>query len=170
MAVTLTATPAPTPIKEGGRSDEVQILRGQLVVEIPDRHERWTLWFRTGRYDARSRVADTRDSACQVERRGAVVTVFAAPRIIVDFTEHTMRMTDGVTIIGVQARLRMRVPQLKWNWRTDRLKGGGTVRLDGERVWGVADGFTGDTALQRLHLANPRLQWRSKPSSDTAKE
>jgi hypothetical protein len=165
LAVTLTAMPRPTLPPAPKPSEEVQVMQGQLVVEVPERNEVWTLQFRQGRYDPKTQVVVTKGSICQVKRKGKVITVFSAPQILVRFREQVMAMEGGVTAIGKLARLKVQLPQLTWDWRQGHLTGSGPVRLDGEQVTGVAEGMEGDTTLQRLHLRHPQLRWHRRPTN-----
>ncbi len=169
LAIVLTATPSIRPPSQqaSSESEEVQVLQGQIVAEMPERAERWTLQFREGHYDPEKQSAVTKDSLCQVTRKGRVVTVFAAPIIVVRFREQRMTMGGGVTVIGKLARLRVRLPSLTWDWRRGHLQGPGPVQINGERLTGRAEGLEGDTTLQQLWLHRPQLNWlqRSTPPS-----
>lgn len=163
LAIALTATPSNHPPSQQASSEGVQVFQGQLMAEMPERAERWTLQFREGHYDPEKQSAVTKDSVCQVTRKGRVVTIFAAPTIVVRFREQRMAMRGGVTVIGKLARLRVRLPSLTWDWRQGRLQGLGPVQIEGEGVRGRADGLDGDTTLQQLRLHRPQLNWLQRP-------
>ncbi len=141
----------------------VEMAQGQLVVEIPERQERWDLHFRYSEYDPEKKEAIAHDSVCQVRQKGQVVTVFHAPRIIVRFAKHELIMQGGVTVIALLPRLRVNLPTVRWNWRTGTLFGTGPVHIEGERVSSTADALEGDTTLQQLSLkGRVSVDWRSK--------
>ncbi|MFA0731027.1 MAG: hypothetical protein LKKZDAJK_001888 [Candidatus Fervidibacter sp.] len=159
FAVTLTAVPRPITPPVGKPDEEVWVTQGQLVTEVPERNEVWTLQFHRGRYDPKAQTALTEKSVCQVRRKGRIVTLFSAPHIFVRFKERVMVMEGGVTVVGKLARLKVQLPRLTWDWGNGRLRGSGPIRLDGEWVTGTAEGMEGDTTLQRLHLLHPQLCW-----------
>ncbi len=141
-------------------SETVKIVQGQLTAEVPERKERWTLRFAVSHYDPKRQIATTKQSLCQVNRSGRTVTVFTAPTTVVLFKQQVMEMEGGVTVIAVLPRLKVWLPSLRWNWRNGQLIGTGKVKLEGERVIGIADGLKGDTTLQQLSLKdNVQLQW-----------
>jgi len=170
LAVTLTAIPHPAVSSPRKSSVGVQVMQGQLVTEMPEHHEVWVLQFREGRYDPKTQTALTKESICQVQRKGRIVTVFSAPQILVRFREQEMVMEGGVTVVGKLARLKVQLPQLTWDWGQGRLTGLGPVRLEGEVVTGTAEGIEGDTTLQQLHLRRPRLRWHRRPADSSGGE
>jgi hypothetical protein len=130
----------------------VQISSGQLVAEIPERKERWVLQFASSHYDPEEQVATTENGICQVTRDGEIVTVFRAPTIVVRFKEREMEMLGGVTIIAMLPKLKVTLKTLRWHWETGELVGTGKVKIEGERISGIADRLVGDTTLQRISL------------------
>ena len=95
FAVTLTAVPRPITPPVGKPDEEVWVTQGQLVTEVPERNEVWTLQFHRGRYDPKAQTALTEKSVCQVRRKGRIVTLFSAPHIFVRFKERVMVMEGG---------------------------------------------------------------------------
>ncbi|MFN3420193.1 MAG: hypothetical protein ACK40X_00525 [Armatimonadota bacterium] len=144
--------PKVNTVQSGEESNGVQISKGQLVAEIPERREKWVLQFASSHYDPEEQVATTKNGICQVTRNGEVITVFRAPTIIVRFKDREMEMLDGVTIIAMLPRLKVTLTTLKWHWETGELVGTGKVKIEGERISGVADRLEGDTTLQRISL------------------
>lgn len=147
----------------------VQVSGGQLVVEMPERDEKWVLNFTSSHYDTDAQIATTKESVCQVTRNGRVVTVFSAPTIIVRFKDKEMEMRDGVTVIAMLPRLKVRLNALKWYWETGQLVGTGEVKLEGEQVYGTADGLEGDTTLRQISLKGARLNWNTVSKSGELK-
>ncbi len=142
---------------------DVEMAQGQLVVEIPERQERWDLHFRYSEYNPETKEAVVHDSVCQVRQKGQVVTVFQAPRVIVRFAKHELVMQGGVTVVALLPRLRVNLPTVRWNWQTGTLVGTGPVHVEGERVSSTADALEGDTTLQQLVLrGHVSVDWRSK--------
>jgi len=93
----------------GKPDEEVWVTQGQLVTEVPERNEVWTLQFHRGRYDPKAQTALTEKSVCQVRRKGRIVTLFSAPHIFVRFKERVMVMEGGVTVVGKLARLKVQM-------------------------------------------------------------
>lgn len=147
----------------------VQVSGGQLVVEMPERDEKWVLNFASSRYDTDAQIATTKKSVCQVTRNGRVVTVFSAPTIIVRFKDKEMEMRDGVTVIAMLPRLKVRLNALKWHWETGQLVGTGEVKLEGEQVYGTAYALEGDTTLRQISLKGARLNWNTVSKSGEVK-
>lgn len=147
----------------------VQVSGGQLVVEMPERDEKWVLNFASSRYDTDAQIATTKKSVCQVTRNGRVVTVFSAPTIIVRFKDKEMEMRDGVTVIAMLPRLKVRLNALKWHWETGQLIGTGEVKLEGEQVYGTAYALEGDTTLRQISLKGARLNWNTVSKSGEVK-
>jgi len=145
-------TGEPHTDRSGGEAKSVRISSGQLVAEIPERRERWVLQFSSSHYDPEGRVATTKEGVCQVVKDGRVVTVFRAPIIIVRFKDREMEMRGGVTVEAMLPRLRVKLETLKWHWGSGELVGMGKVKIEGERISGVADRLEGDTTLQRVSL------------------
>ncbi|MGQ9463023.1 MAG: hypothetical protein ACUVTP_08540 [Candidatus Fervidibacter sp.] len=139
----------------------IQVSGGQLVAEIPERGEKWVLNFASSHYDTDAQIATTKKSVCQVTRNGRVVTVFRAPTITVRFKDKEMEMRDGVTVIAMLPRLKVRLNALRWHWETGQLVGTGKVKIEGEQVSGIADGLEGDTTLRQISLKGAHLNWNT---------
>ena len=156
MAVTLNKerqfAPQVRIVQRDEKSRGVRISGGQLVVEIPERKERWVLQFSSSHYDSEKQVATTEKGICQVTRKGKLITVFHAPNIIVRFKDRKMEMRGGVKIIAILPRLKVDLETLRWHWKSGELVGTGKVKIEGERVRAMADKLEGDTTLQRISL------------------
>ncbi|MCS7264553.1 MAG: LPS export ABC transporter periplasmic protein LptC [Armatimonadetes bacterium] len=143
--------------------ETMEVKGGQLVAEIPERKEKWTLLFNTSRYEPNEQVAVTQEGICQVTRNGKVITIFQAPTIIVRFKEREMEMDGGVTAVAAMPKLILKLQTLKWNWEKGKLTGKGKVKIDGENFSATAERLEGDTELMQFSLkGNAKLDWRSK--------
>ncbi len=167
MAVSLNRSAPPAEKVSAPPQEEkptgVEMKQGILVVEVPERNERWELRFQTSHYEPETKIAVTHNSVCQVRRNGQLVTVFRAPRITVRFDAHELEMSGGVTIVAVAARWRVSLPSLRWNWQTGRLFGTGRVRVEGERIFSEGDALEGDTTLQQFSLkGRVFVDWRAE--------
>ncbi len=141
----------------------LKVKGGQLVAEIPERREKWTLQFVSSHYDTSERVATTQNGICQVTRDGKVVTIFRAPTIVVRFKEREMEMQGGVTIVAMLAKLKANLKALKWNWETGQLAGTGQVKIEGEKFNASADQLEGETTMMQFSLkGDAKLDWSSK--------
>lgn len=155
--------PATVVSRIDGEGSDVQITGGQLVTEIPERKEKWVLHFATSHYETDKQLVMAKEGICQVTRSGRLITVFRAPTIVVRFENREMEMRGGVTVIAMLPRLKVQLRALKWNWETGQLVGVGVVKIEGERINGVADGLRGDTTLQQISLIGRiHLNWRTK--------